>query len=409
MTPEMRVDVISPFVDLQHGTERVLAEQLLRLREDLAWRIRLYSQTVQGLAVSPIVEQSETPAGSIAWRRVAAIPGPHLLQFIFWFWTNTFCRWRDRRGNRSEPALLFSPGINAFDADAIAVHIVFHEFYRQVAGQLGFHGAPARSWFRRLHRRLYYRCIMSLENRIYRDPGVQLTAVSGLVAEQLRVHFGRTDVRIIPNGVDTAQFSAANCNALRDRSRADLALAADEFVLLLLGNDWVKKGLPNLLRAMALQTDSSVKLIVAGRDDSSLFQADLQNLGLQDRVKFSAPRSDVIHYYAAADAYVGASLEDAYGLPIIEAMACGLPVVASVRAGASEAIHHGFNGLLLQDPNNSEELAGHIAALRGDSALCKRLGDAGQMTAQNYSWDKNAAQLKEFLLNAAAAKRWRQS
>jgi glycosyltransferase involved in cell wall biosynthesis len=148
---------------------------------------------------------------------------------------------------------------------------------------------------------------MSLENYIYRDPGVQLTAVSGLVAEQLRVHFGRTDVRVIPNGVDTAQFSAANCNALRDRSRADLALAADEFVLLLLGNDWVKKGLPTLLRAMALQTDSSVKLIVAGRDDSSLFQADLQNLGLQDRVKFSPPRSDVIHYYAAADACVGAS------------------------------------------------------------------------------------------------------
>jgi glycosyltransferase involved in cell wall biosynthesis len=78
-----------------------------------------------------------------------------------------------------------------------------------------------------------------------------------------------------------------------------------------------------------------------------------------------------------------------------------------VRAGASDAIHHGLNGLLLQDPNNSEELAGHIAALRGDSALRKRLGDAGQMTAQNYGWDKSAAQLKEFLLNAAAAKRSR--
>jgi glycosyltransferase involved in cell wall biosynthesis len=402
--PKVRLAVISPFVDTQHGTERVLAEQLMRLRSEPDWEIRLYSQSVRDLAVSPMHERRETPSGSIAWRRVPVLPGPHLVQFIFWFSANTVVRYWDRRFRRVKYDLLFSPGINAFDADAVAVHIVFHEFYRQAAGQLGFRGAPMRSWPRRLHRLLYYRCIMALESRIYRNSKICLTAVSGLVADQLRSHFGRTDVRVIPNGVETKEFNAANWNGRRDRARTEFGLAKNDFVLLLLGNDWVKKGLPNLLAALALLENRSIRLIVAGRDDHRLFLAELQNLDLEDLVRFSAPRTDVIHFYAAADTYVGPSLEDAFGLPIIEAMACGLPVIASVRAGASEAIHHGVNGLLLQNPNDPRELARHIAELHGDPSLRQRLGKAAEISAQDYSWEKNAKQLKDFLLNAARQK-----
>jgi UDP-glucose:(heptosyl)LPS alpha-1,3-glucosyltransferase len=243
---------------------------------------------------------------------------------------------------------------------------------------------------------------MALERRIYRNARVHLTAVSGLVADQLRAHFDRTDVQVIPNGVATKEFNAANWIERRERARAEFGFGNDDFVLLLLGNDWIKKGLPSLLAAMALLESAAIKLIVAGRDDRSLFQAELGNLRLQGRVTFSAPRTDVIHFYAAADAYVGPSLEDAYGLPIIEAMACGLPVIASVCAGASEAIQHGVNGLLLEKPNDPQELAGHILELYGDPSLRHRLGKAAEITAQDYNWEKNAEQLKEFLLNAAA-------
>jgi glycosyltransferase involved in cell wall biosynthesis len=399
---KIQLAVISPFVDTLHGTERVLAEQLMRLRSEPGWEIRLYAQSVQDLAVSPTRGHARTPSGSIAWRQVPALRGPHLFQFIFWFSANTIVRWWDRRFRGVEYDLLFSPGINAFDADTIAVHIVFHEFYRQVGGQLGFRGAPMRSWFRRLHRRLYYRSIMALERRIYRNARIHLTAVSGLVADQLRAHFDRTDVQVIPNGVAIKEFNAANWIERRERARAEFGFGNDDFVLLLLGNDWIKKGLPSLLTAMALSESPAIKLIVAGRDDRSLFQAELENLRLQGRVKFSAPRTDVIHFYAAADAYVGPSLEDAYGLPIIEAMACGLPVIASVCAGASEAIQHGVNGLLLEEPNDPQELAGHILELYRDPSLRHRLGKAAEITAQDYNWEKNAEQLKEFLLNAAA-------
>jgi len=63
----------------------------------------------------------------------------------------------------------------------------------------------------------------------------------------------------------------------------------------------------------------------------------------------------VLSFYAAADAYVAPSLEDAFGLPILEAMACGLPVIASVQAGASENVLDGATGYLLRDPMNHVE------------------------------------------------------
>jgi glycosyltransferase involved in cell wall biosynthesis len=399
---DVRIAVISPFVDRQHGTERVLAEQLTLLSTNHTCEIRLYSQTVQDLAVARDSPPSASPAFRIVWRPVPSVRGPHLLSFLFWLAANSVCRWWDFHVRRIRWDLLFSPGINSLNADAIAVHIVFHEYYRQAISQLGFRGAPLRSWPRRLHRRLYYLLIMKLEQRIYRNPRVSLTAVSLLVAKQLQEYFGRCDVTVIPNGVATNEFNSELRLARREIARKECGLRSRDFVLLLLGNDWVKKGLPCLLRSLQILKDLPIRLIVAGQDDTALFASDLQQLNLNDRVSFCRPRSDVLFYYAAADAYVGPSIEDAFGLPVIEAMACGLPVIASARAGASQAIQHGLNGFLLQDPTSPQELAQWVGNLFSEPALRERLGKSAEITARGYSWENNAAQLMDFLTDVAA-------
>ena len=68
------------------------------------------------------------------------------------------------------------------------------------------------------------------------------------------------------------------------------------------------------------------------------------------RVHFLPPRQDVEFYYAAADAYVGPSLEDTFALPPQEAMACGMPVIVSAENGTSEIITDGKDGLILGIP-----------------------------------------------------------
>jgi glycosyltransferase involved in cell wall biosynthesis len=393
----VRVAVISPFVDKQHGTERVLAEQLHRLSTSPGCEILLYSQQVRDLPVSPFEDSH-----GIRWRRVAGISGPYLLQYLFWLCANATCRWWDQRFRGVRRDLLFSPGINALDADAVAVHIVFHEFWRQAGDQLGFQEAPFGAWLRRLHRRLYYQLVMALERRVYRNPKVQLAAVSGLVARQLGEHFGRTDVTVIPNGVATDQFNSTERMCRRENARLNLGLDSADFALLLLGNDWVNKGLNCILRTLAILPDLPIKLIVAGSDDREIFGDKLRHLGLQHKVRFELPQSDVMLFYAAADVYVAPSLEDAYGLPIIEAMACGLPVVASIRAGASEAIQHRKNGLLLQDPTNENELARCLRELFDNKSLRVSLSEAAQASARDYNWERNAQELLQFLQSAVA-------
>jgi len=172
---------------------------------------------------------------------------------------------------------------------------------------------------------------------------------------------------------------------------------------LLIGNDWKKKGLDQLLRALAT-IEIPIQLLVVGKDDPGLYRSALRQLRLEDRVRFLAPSADVLSFYSATDAYVAPSLEDAFGLPILEAMACGLPVIASVQAGASENIIDGTTGYLLRDPMNHVELAKIILRIaRGRPAAQKIGAAAAQFVKSSVSWDHNVAATREFLENALSS------
>jgi glycosyltransferase involved in cell wall biosynthesis len=401
----VRLAIISPFLDRRHGTERVVSELIERLARDYGCEIHLYSQRVEDLLLTPLDETPQAGRGCIRWHRVVSVPGPHLIQYMWWFGANAFQRWWDVRFGKLSPDLVFSPGINAWDADVIHVHIVFEEFYQQVKPQLLFRNAPPASWPRLLHRRLYYGLIRWLEGRIYRRKQVHLAGVSGMVVAQLSAHFGRHDAVSIPNGVDVKRFEPQARLQRRSAARADLNLVPETFVLLLIGNDWRKKGLQTLIEALNECWNLPIQLLVVGKDAVKPFEATIQRLGLSDRVRFLAPSEDIMKFYAAVDAYAGPSLEDAYGLPVIEAMASGLPVIASKNAGVCEVINDGLNGLLLRDPASVVELAGLIRRLVGDRSLREQLAGNAVNTARQCSLDHNAAAMWELLNEANARKR----
>lgn len=395
----MRLGVVSPFLDRQHGTELCIVEQIERLASREHWQIELYSQRVaqvDGLCAG--VASNGSPEGGIFWRRVSQIPGPQLLKYPWWFLANHWARWRDRRLGRVRYDLLYSPGINCLDAGVIAVHIVFHAFYESVREQLALRRVPVRSWPRVLHRKLYYKLIMFLERRIYARSHVRLLAVSTVVGKQLDRYFGRSDVVVIPNATDPLRFNPTVRGARRSESRSALGLRNDDFVVLLIGNDWKKKGLDALLRAAAQLRDLPLRLLVVGTDDPGFYRAVVQKLGLEKRIRFEAPSPDVVRFYAAADVYAGPSLEDAFNLPILEALACGLPVIASAMAGAAELIEDGTTGFILPDPRNAEMLAELLRSLWADAPRRARISEAAASAAARWTWDENAARLSQFLV-----------
>ena len=286
----MRLAVVSPFLDRQHGTELCIIEQIERFAHKDQWTIELYSQRVSQLSGVRLASGPSTNSiDSIMWHKVSDIPGPHLLKYLWWFFANHWHRWRDRRSGKVCPDLIYSPGINCLDADVIVVHIVFHAFYERVRPEMALARAPVRSWARMIHRMLYYKLIMFLERKIYQHPRTRLVAVSGLVASQLKSHFRREDVAVIPNAVDTSRFTPAARIRERSTVRQSFGYAENVFVLLLIGNDWKKKGLDTLLKAVGLLKDPLLRVLVVGSDDASIYGNLLDQLGLRDRVRFEEP------------------------------------------------------------------------------------------------------------------------
>jgi len=401
----MRIAVISPFLDRHHGTERCIIEQLERFPIGAGNEIHIYAQRVQDLQG---VVRYKSGAMAISeprlfWHRVLSIPGPYLIRYLFWFGANTICRWWDARGGLDYD-LVYSPGINAADADAIAVHALFHEFSRGGRHQLG--SQVTRVWHlpRLIHRRLYYRLIIALEKRIYRRSNVALSSVSDLVAAQLNRQFQRHGVRVIHHGVDTGYFSICRRVAARPTARQRFGLAPRDFTLLLIGNDLKTKGLDALLQALAELRGQAWKLLVVGSDVPDAYQNDIRDLGLVDRILFLPPSTDVLQFYAAADAYIGPSLEEAYGMPVLEAMACGLPVICSAASGVSEIITNGIDGIILRDPQHGREIVPALQSLISNPDLCTRLGQQAVITAQKHSWNLNAQAAWEWLCGVAQAK-----
>jgi glycosyltransferase involved in cell wall biosynthesis len=410
------IAIVSPFLDKRHGTERCVAEQAERLARDHSFDVHLFTQHIADLpGARPFAGKSDEVAGptdgnpaavsgGLFWHRVPDVPGPQLVKYLWWFAANHVCRWLSRqRGVQYD--LLYSPGINCLDAGLISVHIVFAEFVRQVRQDLAFRRHPLRFWPRLAHRRLYYRLLILLESWVYSGSGQQLVVVSKKVADDVRQFYGRKeDLPVVYHGLDLERFHPQRRDALRGTSRVELGLRPDDFVVLLVGNDFLKKGLRYVLEAVARVGDERVKVVVVGEDDPSPYRDRIRLLGLEGRVQFQPVRPDVDTYYAAADVYAGPSLEDAFALPPAEAMACGVPAIVSRRAGVSEIITDGVDGFVLGDPADAPALAEHMKRLLRDTELRKSVGQAAARTARKYTWDQNVAEMKRWILDTIAAR-----
>ena len=393
MAAKRRIAVISPFLDKQHGTERCAVEQLNRLGDD--YEIHVYSKRVEDIE-----------PGKITWHPVRDIPGPHVLRYLWFFAANHFYRWRDKRFRHLHFDLVLSPGVNCLDADVITAHIIFRVFLRNIRDSLRFRETPVSSWPKLLHRRLFYRIVAILEKFSYSRPDLYLVVLTGMMTRDVQRSFGKSQL-VFPLylGVDSQKFSPEVRNSLRAEARRSLGLHKDEFLILLVGNDLVTKGLRCLLRAVDILKNESIRVAVAGQDDSARYQKFLREHSMTSRLDFLPIRPDVEFYYAAADLYVGPSVYDGFPLPPLEAMCCGIPAIVSSQAGISEIMLDEEAGLVLADPEDFASLAKMIHRLFDDPVLCARIGANATRNVAQYTWDRNAAELKAILEACLASRK----
>lgn len=163
-----------------------------------------------------------------------------------------------------------------------------------------------------------------------------------------------------------------------------------ERCILYVGTNKPHKNLPRLINAYA-RSRVGVPLIIAGEQDPRFPQAqrEVERLGLEGRVRVlgHVGENDLEDLYGAAELFVFPSLAEGFGLPVLEAMARGVPVLASNRPALPEVVG---NAALMVDPLDEEGMAGAIASVLGDKGLADELTQKGLERASLFPWQRTA-------------------
>ncbi|MGH7399604.1 MAG: glycosyltransferase family 4 protein, partial [Candidatus Rokuibacteriota bacterium] len=208
--------------------------------------------------------------------------------------------------------------------------------------------------------------VLALERRIFKLRAARhVVAISRQGKAEIERRYG-TDPRrvtLIYNGVDLDRFHPDNRGRHRRRTRETLRIPDEAWTVLFVGSGFERKGLGPLLEAFARAAGAGSHLVVTGKGDVPRYQGLAARLGLGDRVVWTGPQAEVERLYAAADAVALPALYEPFGNVHLEALASGLPVLSSARAGGSEIVRRAENGWVVAEPT-AGPIAEGLAALR---------------------------------------------
>lgn len=210
---------------------------------------------------------------------------------------------------------------------------------------------------------------------------------SGYNAAQIEARFGRR-VRVIHNGVDTERFHPVA------RTGDYGGVPADARVVVSLGRLVGWKGLQVIIDALAgLPSDVHYLALGEGGEQAEL-QRRAKERGVADRVHFAGriPHAELPRWLVRAEVFVQPSIgEEAFGISVVEAMACGLPVLGSNNGGMKEIVVSGQTGQLLP-PGDVAAWTAALAKLLSDSGVRAAQGEAARRRAiDHFTWAANAA------------------
>jgi len=237
----------------------------------------------------------------------------------------------------------------------------------------------------------------------FADTADRVIAPSDFVAQRLRTQGVQRPIEVVPTGVDLDRFRPGD----RASARRSLGLDTQDRVLLYVGRLDREKNLEFLLDAVARVKASRIRLLLVGRGtQTAALRRVAITMGLGSRVEFrggSTP-AGLPAYYHAADALVFASTSETQGLAVLEAMACGLPVVAVRASGIEEIVTDGVSGLLM--PEDAAALAGAVDQLLADDHLGAKLGIGGREAASSFGSTTLAQQLVAAYRRARGEPAW---
>jgi UDP-glucose:(heptosyl)LPS alpha-1,3-glucosyltransferase len=247
-----------------------------------------------------------------------------------------------------------------------------------------------------------------LERKQYLSSQRPLVVVnSDMVRHHFQQYYGisATDLRVVRSSIDPDRFLEPDRPRRRLEARQQWGIDAEETVALFAAMNYRLKGLEPLLHAVKfLPAERRFRLLVVGNPRTRTYEKLANRLGISERVRFAGHCADMRNGYFAADFLVHPTFYDPCSLVVVEALACGLPVVTTRSNGASELLHPPREGYVVGDPHDHERLAWCMIQLLDPTrrAACAR---AARQTAAQWTFEQHYGQLLQAITEAAARRR----
>lgn len=254
-----------------------------------------------------------------------------------------------------------------------------------------------------------YWAYRAIERKQYApDRAARVIAVSHMVRGHIEKFEGvpTSRIHVVPNAIDPDRLRVDHPGAIRCAFRGKLGLGADDLVGLFVGHNYALKGLEPLIRALAARNVAGARpihLLICGGGKPARFRRLAARLGVGEYLHFLGFHDDVRECYWSSDFFVSPSYYDPCSLVVMEALACGLPVITSSRNGAGELMTNGKQGYVLSAPDAIQELSEALDKMTDDDRRA-RMATRAERLGREQTFDRHVEALIGVFEEVAASK-----
>ena len=359
-TNQKVIMVISQFYPALGGAE-VQAQGLARALLKRGMDVCVLTRHLKGLPQHELIE------GIPVYRAIRTIPLPLLWGLVFM--VSTFCFLYKKR---KEYTIIHCHILQEFQTlVAIAIKYLLR---KKVVVKMSSSGVT--SDIKLLHKKLYGKFFLLFARNVDAIIAVCKESSQEILAEG----FQANRLLEIPNGVDTGKFTQGDCREVREERTITFIGRLDGYK----GVDYLLNGFKTLLSRI----DKVTLVIVGTGPDETHLKYLAEELEIQGHVAFRGKQENITSILSGTDIFVLPSLSEGMSNVLLEAMACGLPIVATAVGGNSDLISDRYNGILIP-PHDSMSLGEALVELMKNDRLARTLGYAARKTIEDhYSMDR---------------------
>ena len=234
--------------------------------------------------------------------------------------------------------------------------------------------------------------------KYYKNVSVLLACSAGVMQDMINQGFPNNRIRVLHNAIDISRYKRDI--EIGTMKRQELSLKSGELLFISAGRFDAGKGMGVLINAFAVLTNKlrvNAKLLLLGDGpDRNNCIGIAERLGLDGKVLFPGFVSDVRSWFWASDIYVFPSDKpDAFGISLLEAMASGLPPIATNVGGPLEMIQDGINGVITE-PGNCDALAEAMAKMAANADFRKRIAGNAIISSERFDIENVAEETVNF-------------